>query len=150
MARVACLLLPELPLAAMLRLEPELHGRAVGIVESTRRGQRETILAGWMRGLTLAQARSAQPDLEVRPLSLEAIQAARDALLDVARSISPRIQETRPGVAHIDLEGTGALFRHIKITEHEQLDQAALSQLLGAATKHLPRLKEMKEPNFRK
>ena len=40
------------------------------------------------------------------------------------------------------LEGTGALFRHIKITKQEQLEQAALCQLLEAATKHLPRLKE--------
>ncbi len=40
------------------------------------------------------------------------------------------------------LEGTGALFRHIKITKQEQLEQAALYQLLEAATKHLPRLKE--------
>jgi len=40
------------------------------------------------------------------------------------------------------LEGTGALFRHIKITKQEQLKQAALCQLLEAATKHLPRLKE--------
>jgi len=40
------------------------------------------------------------------------------------------------------LEGTGALFRHIKITKREQLEQAALYQLLEAATKHLPRLKK--------
>ena len=40
------------------------------------------------------------------------------------------------------LEGTGALFRHIKINKQEQLEQAALSQLLEAATKHLPRLKK--------
>ncbi len=40
------------------------------------------------------------------------------------------------------LEGTGALFRHIKITKQEQLEQAAFYQLLGAATKHLPRLKK--------
>jgi len=47
------------------------------------------------------------------------------------------------------LEGTGALFRHIKITKREQLGQAALYQLLEAATKHLPRLKN-EEPNVRK
>jgi len=40
------------------------------------------------------------------------------------------------------LEGTGALFRHIKITKQELLEQAALSQLLEAATKRLPRLKK--------
>ena len=40
------------------------------------------------------------------------------------------------------LEGTGALFRHIKITKQEQIEQAALYQLLEAATKHLPRLKK--------
>ncbi len=40
------------------------------------------------------------------------------------------------------LEGTGALFRHIKITKREQLEHTALYQLLEAATKHLPRLKK--------
>ena len=40
------------------------------------------------------------------------------------------------------LEGTGALFRHIKITKQEQLEQAALYQLLEAARNHLPRLKK--------
>ncbi len=40
------------------------------------------------------------------------------------------------------LEGTGALFRHMKITRSKQLEQPGLFKLLEAATKHLPRLKK--------
>ena len=40
------------------------------------------------------------------------------------------------------LEGTGALFRHIKITQATQLERPALYKLLEAATKYLPRLKK--------
>lgn len=110
MARVACLFIPDLPLAAALRAEPELRGKPLGIVESTRRGRGETIIAGWLRGLTVAQAQTTQPELSVRPLSIEGIQSAQEALLDAASSISPRVEDAAPGLAYINLDGTQALF----------------------------------------
>lgn len=39
------------------------------------------------------------------------------------------------------LEGTGKMLRHVKITTVEQLDDPALRQLLEAAAKYLPKLK---------
>jgi protein ImuB len=100
-----------LPLAAALREDPELRGKPLAIVEAQPRGrtQSPTIAAGWMRGMTVTQARTVEPDLEVRVLSLEGIRSAQEALLDVASSISPRV-EARAGVAFLDLDGTEALF----------------------------------------
>lgn len=110
MARVACLFILDLPLAAACRAEPELRGKPLGILESPRYGRDETIIAGWMRGLTVVQARAVKPDLIVRPLSMEGIQSAQEALLDVASSVSPRVEDAAPGLTYIDLDGTQALF----------------------------------------
>lgn len=43
------------------------------------------------------------------------------------------------------LEGTGALLRHVKISEPGQLEDPALRELLAAAARHLPRLKPGKD-----
>ena len=110
MTRVACLFIPDLLLAAALRAEPELRGKPLGITEHTRRGRDETLIAGWLRGLTAVQARAMQPDLIVRSLSLEGIQSAKEALIDVASSVSPRVEDAAPGLAYIDLDGTHTLF----------------------------------------
>ena len=108
MSRYACLLVTDLPLAAALRTEPELRDRPVAVVEEG--DERATILAGWMKGLTVAQARTVRPELVVRSLSLEGIRSAREALLDVARSITPRVEDASPGLVFLDLVGTEALF----------------------------------------
>ena len=106
MARVACLFIPDLPLAAALRTEPELRDRPLGIVENLR----GTIIAGWLRGLTLTQAQAIEPDLCVRSLSMEGVRSAQEALLDVASSISPRVEDAAAGLAYIDLDGSQTLF----------------------------------------
>jgi protein ImuB len=110
--RVACLHIPDLPFAAALRADPELRGKPLAIVETAPRGrtQSPSIVAGWMRGMTVTQARTVEPDLRVRTLSLEGIRSAREALLDVASSVTPRVEEARAGVAFLDLDGTEALF----------------------------------------
>jgi protein ImuB len=110
--RYACLYVPDLPLAAALRTEPELAGRPLAILESRPRTgmQPPVIVAGWMRGMTEAQARAVEPELVVRPLSLEGLRSTRRALLDVAGSFGPRVEEAEPGCAHLDLAGLGVLF----------------------------------------
>ncbi|MEE9280202.1 MAG: DNA polymerase Y family protein [Myxococcota bacterium] len=112
MERVACLLIPDLPLAAALREDPELRGKPLAIVEAQPRGRTQSppIVAGWMRGMTVTQARAVEPDLKVRVLSLEGIRSAEQALLDVASSVTPRVEEARNGVVFLDLDGTEALF----------------------------------------
>ncbi len=115
MDRFACLWVPDLPLAAALRAEPELAGRRVAIVEPPDRSGRSqrspAIVAGFLRGLSVAQARASEPDLIVRAFSLEAMRSAEHALADVSSSISPRVMRARTGLVFIDLAGTQALFR---------------------------------------
>lgn len=123
MDRFACLLIQDLPLAAALRAEPELAGKPVAITEpetgaarratDQRKGrapQSPTIIAGFLRGLTVAQARAAEPDLIVRAFSLEGMRSAELSLVDVAGSIGPRVMVAAPGLVFIDLVGTQALF----------------------------------------
>jgi protein ImuB len=107
--RYACLLVPDLALAAALRTEPELRGRPLALIDPGATAG-APIAAGWLRGSTLAQARAVEPALEVRALSLEAVQAAREALLDVALSAGPRAMEERAGMVFLELEGLEALF----------------------------------------
>jgi protein ImuB len=106
--RFACLWIPDVPLAAALRAEPELRGKPVAIAEAA--DARASIVGGTLRGLTVAQARTARTDLVVRPVSLEGMRSAREALCDVARSVTPRIEETAVGVASLDIAGTEALY----------------------------------------
>jgi protein ImuB len=107
--RYACLLVPDLALAAALRAEPELRGRPLALIEPGAAAS-APIAAGWLRGLSLAQARAVEPALEVRALSLEGLEAARDALVDVALSAGPRVMEERPGLVFLELDGLEALF----------------------------------------
>lgn len=109
MSSYACLFVPDLALAAALRAEPELRGRPLALVEP-RAAANAPIAAGWLRGLSLAQARAIEPALLVRTLSLEAVQAAREALLDVALSAGPRVMEAQPGLLFLELDGLDALF----------------------------------------
>jgi protein ImuB len=112
--RFACLLIQDLPLAAVLRAEPELAGKHVAITEPRdRKGratQSPTIVAGFLRGLSVAQARAAEPDLVVRVFSLEGMRSAELALVDVSSSVSPRVMVAASGLVFIDLAGTDALF----------------------------------------
>jgi protein ImuB len=127
MARYACLLVLDLPLAAVLRAEPELRGQPVAVVEEG--DERATILAGWMRGLTVSQARAVEPDLIVRPLSVEGMHSTQESLLDVAHSVTPRVEGTAPGIVFPDLDGTEALFpseRGLRTALESRLEEVGL------------------------
>ncbi len=112
---IACLFVPLFPLAARLRSEPELKGEAVAIFEgngnaarvvaATRKARR----AGIVPGMTLPQARARMPGLVARGRDAECERAASEALLEVAESFSPRIEDAGEGVAYVDLEGHARL-----------------------------------------
>ncbi len=93
------------------RLAREDPGR-LGAADARRtRGQQSpAIVAGFLRGLTVAQARAVEPDLVVRPFSLEAMRSAELALVDVAGTVSPRVMVAASGLVFIDLCGTESLF----------------------------------------
>lgn len=123
--RIACLLVPDLPLAAALRAQPELAGRPFVLASGT--GPRaqvisaspEALRAGIRPMASLVHARATLPSLLVRLLSPALEQSARAALCDVARSASPRVAPMAPGAGpwlaeaavQLDAEGTSALFR---------------------------------------
>ena len=124
-SRIACLQVPDLPLAAELRAHPELVGRAVAIASAP--GPRAEVLAvsaeaaaaGVHPFTTVVHARAACASLEVRVVSLATERAAREALLDVALSTSPRAEMAPPATGlfaseaavFVDARGTSALFR---------------------------------------
>jgi protein ImuB len=94
--RIACLLVPDLPLRAELRVHPELAGQPLAVTSGPdARAQviavsPEAAARGVRTSDSLTHARSVCPELQVRATSLAAERAAREALLDVALSCSPR------------------------------------------------------------
>ena len=123
-ARVACVLVPELPAAAQLRAHPELAEARLAVVSEA--GPRATLLsvspaaarAGVHPGATLAHARALCSALVVRVAHPALERAARDALFDVALSASPRAEAVakRSGAGageaavQLDASGLGNLF----------------------------------------
>ncbi len=139
--RVACLLVPDLPLVAALRAQPELAGRPMGVTSAA--GPRAELVAispeaaarGVRRGSTVVHARTVCAELCLRVASPALEQAARAALLDVALSFSPRaalapraqgVLAAEASVA-LDATGIGALFR----------SEAGFAAALGARSRQL-------------
>ena len=96
---IGCLFVPLFPLAARLRSEPELKEEAVAIFEGNGNGARVVAAtkkarkAGILPGMTLPQARARMPRLVARGRDAECERAAEEALLEVAESFSPRIED---------------------------------------------------------
>jgi len=118
-SRIGCLLVPGMPLGSLLRAEPKLRGLPVAVADGDEpRSLRSSLLAcspealacGVVVGMTLAQARSLAPELIVRPLSGPLLRSAGDALVDVARSFSPRVSVGNAGELCLDLGGLGNLY----------------------------------------
>ena len=94
--RIACLLVPDLPLRAELRAHPELEHEPFAVVSEA--GSRSSVIAlsrtarasGVRTGHSVSQARATCPELRLRIASPALEKAARSALLDIALSLSPR------------------------------------------------------------
>src|SRR5205823_1646981 len=125
--RLACFYVPMFPLAARLRSEPSLREEAVAVVEgnggnahvvaATRRARKKGIAPGQ----TLAQARSIMPKLIARGRDAECERTAQEALIEVAETFSPRLEDAGNGVVFIDIEG---MERHY--ASEEELAKAAI------------------------
>lgn len=97
-ARIACLLVPDLPLRAELRANPELAGRP--FVVATGSDARAEVLQvspeaaalGIRPKGSVTHARAVCGEIVVRVVSPALDRASRQALLDVALSFSPRAQ----------------------------------------------------------
>ena len=117
MPRIACLWVPDLPLCAALRAEPQLAQAPLAVVQSGHDlGGRAHVLGatpaaeGVEPGQTLAEARALCPGIQVRQASPERERAAAQAAVEAAASVSPRFEEVAPGLVHLDADGLSRLF----------------------------------------
>ena len=121
--RIACLLVPDLPLHAELRANPELKGHPLvianghGFRAETLAVSHEAFEKGIRSGQTLPRVRAVCPEIEVRIASPVLEKAAREAMLDVALSLAPRAELAErasclflsEGAVYVDASGIEAL-----------------------------------------
>ncbi len=111
----ACIFVPNFPVAAVFRAEPELRAQAVAIFEG--KPPLEKVFAvnerasrvGITPGMTKAQAELCS-ELTLRPRSSLQESAAHAALLDCAQSFSPCVEVAAADTAILDLAGMESLF----------------------------------------
>src|SRR5579885_2546394 len=118
MGRVGCILIPALPIAAMLRARPELRELPLALAATPAPHAEllavspEAAAAGVRSGMTAAQARAILPAIAIVRRAPEAERAALEALCDAAESISPLVEPGPPDRAWFALEGLARLFVH--------------------------------------
>ena len=129
----ACIFVPDFPVEAVLRAEPELRSQAVAVLagkpplQKVFSGNDEARRAGVEPGMTKLQV-EACAGMVLRPRSALQETAAHAALLDCAQSFSPRVEDAGSDTILIDLAGLQPLFGSLpKIA----LDIARRSSELG-------------------
>ncbi len=111
----ACIYVPDFPVEAILRAEPELRSKAVAVVEGKpplekiSGGNEDARRAGISTGMTKLQAELCD-HLVLRDRSELQEMAAHQALLDCAQSFSPRVEDLAPDTLLLDLSGLDNLF----------------------------------------
>jgi protein ImuB len=111
----ACIFVPDFPVEARLRVEPDLRSQAMVILEGTAPLQKVFAVnekarhAGVEPGMSKIQI-EACPGLALRARSLLQETAAHAALLNCAQSFSPKIEDTAPDTILLDLSGLETLF----------------------------------------
>jgi protein ImuB len=110
----ACIFVPNFPVAAILRAEPELRSQPVAIVEGKPPLEKifaineEGRCAGLFVGMTKLQAELCD-EVVLRQRSELQESAAHQALLDCAQSFSPQVEDTGPDTLLLNLSGLGKL-----------------------------------------
>jgi protein ImuB len=125
----ACIYVPNFPVAAALRAEPELQTHAIAIFEG--KPPLEQILAvnetarelGISPGMSKAQAELCS-DIVLRPRSPLQQSSAHSALLDCAQSFSPMVEDTARDTVLLDLAGMESLFGSLTKISHAISDRA--------------------------
>jgi protein ImuB len=111
MARIACILVPNFSIAAIVRANPEAQLTPLAISNSTAPHSELIAVStrarksGVCPGMTIAQARSIIPDLAIAGHSEAAETSAMDALADAAESVSPLVEKGDTGRVWLDLAG---------------------------------------------
>jgi len=132
----ACIYIPNFPIAAALRAEPDLQAHSVAIYEG--KPPLEKIIAvnefaktsGIAPGMTKAQAELC-PELALRCRSSLQESSAHAALLDCAQSFSPCVEDAASDTSLLDLSGMESLLGPLaKIAR----DISSRATALGLAT----------------
>jgi protein ImuB len=116
MARIACIMVADFSIAAIVRSNPALAGKVLAIGKSLApHAELETVSPrardlGIRAGMTIAQARAISSDLIVVHRSPAAESSAHSALLDAVESVSPIVESGAPGCAWIDLAGLHRIY----------------------------------------
>jgi protein ImuB len=125
----ACIYVPNFPVAAALRAEPELQAYAIAIFEG--KPPLEQIIAVNEKsqelrispGMSKAQAELCS-DIALRPRSPLQESSAHSALLDCAQSFSPTVEDTARDTVLVDLAGMESLFGSLTKISHAISDRA--------------------------
>jgi protein ImuB len=139
-----CIYISDFMLQAVARAEPELRGDRVAlallsgkaplwsVVAATAAAQR----AGVQLGMTKAQV-AEFCGVEMRHRSEAQEKATHAALLDVAWSISPRVEDTAPDTIVLDLDGLAALLgsdENIARVLTERVERVGVNPNIGIAS----------------
>src|SRR5438270_4770499 len=125
--RIACVYVPDFPVAAVMRAAPEICSRAVAVVEgkppltkviATNQSARQKGIAP---GMTLLQA-EACPAIQLRWRSAAQETAAHAALLDCAHALSPTVEDAAADTVFIDLAGLEHLFGSLQKISRQLAD----------------------------
>jgi protein ImuB len=140
--RVACIFVPQLALASVLRRDPDAATRgapgSVALLAKSGGKTRVTELsaearrAGVRRGMTAAQARAASPALRLVSASSADIEAATAALADVAFSFAPRIDDSEPARVFFDVADLDRLYPDGEPAIAQAIEMRAAHVGLGA------------------
>lgn len=111
----ACIFVPNFPVEAVLRAEPELRSHAVAVLGGKPPLQKilavneEARAKGVLPGMTQLQVEGCA-EVTLRNRSEVQESAAHQALLDCAQSFSPRVEDAAPDTLLLDLSGLTSLF----------------------------------------
>jgi protein ImuB len=138
----ACIFVPDLPVEALLRTEPDLRSQSLAVLEGKPPLQKVFAVnenarcAGVTPGMTKLQVEACS-GLAFRTRSVLQEAAAHAALLDCAQSFSPRVEDAAPDTIVLDLLGMellfGALPEIARDLAHRALDLGLTANVAVAA-----------------
>jgi protein ImuB len=137
-SRFACVLVEHFETAAHERCEPRLRERPLAVVRGTSpatrvvEANREARAHGVVPGMTHAEAQARCPALVTRNASEERVAAARQALLEAALGVSPRLEDGGTGIVYVDIGGLDRLIGDARAVAR-QLFRGARAVGLSAA-----------------
>jgi protein ImuB len=118
MARIACIMVADFPIAALVRSNPALANKVLAIGRSLAPHAELDAVSprarelGIRPGMTIAQARAISSGLAVVHRSPAAESSAHSALLDAVESVSPVVEPGAPGCAWVDLAGLHRIYNN--------------------------------------